>query len=61
MILLDIGLSCVVELKLDEALIFIEKRIEIFNKTLETLVENSSKIKAHIKMTLNLIDQLKSG
>ena len=60
MIFLDIGLNCVLELKLDESITFIEKRIEIYNQTLETLVENSSKVKAHIKLILNLIDQLKS-
>lgn len=60
MIFLDIGLNCVVQLKLNEAITFIEKRIEIYNQTLESLVENSSKVKAHIKLILNLIDQLKN-
>lgn len=60
MIFLDVGLNCFVELTLAEASRFIEKRIEIYNKTLESLVENSSKVKAHIKLILNLIDQLRN-
>lgn len=61
MIYLDVGLNHFVQLKLEEALIFIEKRVELYNQTLETLVESSSKIKAHIKLILNLVDQLKSS
>ncbi len=60
MIFLDVGLNYFVELTLVEASRFIEKRIEIYNKTLESLVENSSKVKAHIKLILNLIDHLRN-
>ncbi|KAJ6222938.1 hypothetical protein RDWZM_001483 [Blomia tropicalis] len=37
MIYLDVGLNHFVQLKLEEALIFIEKRVELYNQTLETL------------------------
>lgn len=57
----NVGLNCIVELTLDEALKFIEKRIKMYNCLLEEHVETSSKIKAHIKIILNLIDQLKSN
>lgn len=60
MIFLDVGLNYFVELTLVEASRFIEKRIEIYNKTLDSLVENSSKVKAHIKLILNLIDHLRN-
>jgi len=61
MIFLDIGLNYYLQLTLNEALTFIEQRVEMYNKSLEALVENSSKVKAHIKLILNFIDQLKSA
>jgi len=59
-VFLDIGLNCIVQLTLNEAVMFLEQRIQMYNQTLESLIENSSKVKAHIKLILNLIDQLKS-
>lgn len=60
MIYINVGLNCIVELTLDEALKHIEKRVKIYNKQLESYIEHSSKIKAHIKIMLNFIDQLKN-
>lgn len=60
-IYLCVGLDCFVELTLDEALKFIDRKTGILKKSMELLAENSAKIKAHIKIVLNLIDQLKNG
>ena len=57
--MLEVGLQCFLELTLDEALMFIEKRVEMYNRHLEALVQSSAKVKAHIKLTLYMIDQLK--
>nr|XP_027199891.1 protein UXT-like [Dermatophagoides pteronyssinus] len=59
-IYLCVGLDCYVELTLDEALRFINRKTEILKKSMEFLMENSAKIKAHIKIVLNLIDQLRN-
>lgn len=60
-IYLCVGLDCFLEMTLDEALRFINRKTEILKKSMEFLLENSAKIKAHIKIVLNLIDQLRNG
>ncbi|KAF7490977.1 Protein UXT [Sarcoptes scabiei] len=59
-ILLNVGLDCFIEFSIEEALKFIDKRSNLYNKSLEILKEKSAKIKAHIKIVLNLIDQLQN-
>lgn len=57
-ILINIGSGIFVEYTIEEALKFIEKKINLLNKQTEILKTNSSKIKARIKLVLHGIQEL---
>lgn len=59
-IYINIGCGHFVEFSLSEALLFIEKRLNLLNKTCEILKKRSSETKAHIKLVLHGIQELQN-
>lgn len=57
-ILLDIGLGCFVEFTLSEALIVIKRRVNLLNKKVDILTDQSATTKATIKLVLHGIQEL---
>lgn len=58
MVHLNIGLNCVLEMTLYEAKSFIDVKLKAYNQLLVLLEEDCAKVKAHIKLVLNLLAQL---
>ncbi|XP_065184984.1 protein UXT homolog [Sycon ciliatum] len=56
-----VGFGFFVECSLDEALGIIEKRVALLNKKSEQLTEDSSKIKANIRVVLEGLGELQFG
>ena len=57
-VFVDIGLGFYLELSHDEALTFIEKKTKLLDKKASNLTEESSKIKANIKVVLHGLREL---
>ena len=58
MILVAVGYGFFVEFTLDEAMKFIDKKVEQLTKQAEGLTKDSAKIKAHIKVALQGLSEL---
>ncbi|KAG8298193.1 hypothetical protein J6590_020862 [Homalodisca vitripennis] len=59
-ILIDIGLGYFVEYTLNEALIVIKRRINLLNRKVDILRDQSANTKAHIKLVLHGIQELQN-
>jgi prefoldin subunit 5 len=59
--MLNIGADVYLEVKFEEALPMLEKRIGIINRKLEILQQQIIKNKTYIKLTLSLIEQIKNN
>jgi prefoldin alpha subunit len=60
-ILVDVGLGHYVEFSMEEALRFIEKRVNLLTLQIEKLRKDSAKTKAMIKLVLGGLHQLQSS
>jgi prefoldin alpha subunit len=60
-ILVDVGLGHYVEFSMEEALRFIEKRVNLLNLQIGKLRKDSAKTKAMIKLVLGGLHQLQSS
>lgn len=58
MILVAVGYGFFVEFTLDEAMAFIDKKVEHLTRQAEALTKDSAKIKAHIKVALQGLSEL---
>lgn len=55
MIYVKVGFGFFLEMTHDEALAFIEKKVAMINSKIEVLTKDAAKIKAHIKLVLQVI------
>lgn len=59
-ILINVGLGHFVEFSLDEGLVVIKKQINLLNKKIDILKDQSAQTKAHIKLVLHGIQELQN-
>lgn len=55
MIYVKVGFGFFLEMTHDETLAFIEKKVAMINSKIEVLTKDAAKIKAHIKLVLQVI------
>lgn len=55
MIYVKVGFGFFLEMTHGEALAFIEKKVSMINSKIEVLTKDAAKIKAHIKLVLQVI------
>ncbi|XP_061186557.1 protein UXT homolog [Saccostrea echinata] len=60
MIFVSVGYGFFLEMTHDEALAFIDKKVSIINDKIEVLTKDAAKIKAHIKLVLQGLQEIQN-